>query len=185
MGLRELALYGRDKKFGAWLHQQCIYVRNNAEVATKHFQLQKLASTIDPRHTEALNDVVGSRVQALFVTYLILAAVADRGEEYLGKRSRSIEAIIRTVLGPATYDVYAQCTNHVVTSGVNPESAIAHLLVDPLEVPLGDERDALENTFNFFEYSIDEYYAPALKETFAHNRATLNDMLETFGHDVG
>jgi hypothetical protein len=185
MGLRDLVLYGRDKEFGIWFHQQCVYAQNNATVASNRFKNNKLVTGIDGRNARRLNELIGNYVSALFVTYLVFAISEDQGEDYLVKHLTPIAAVVRTVFGPHTLELYKQVIDYVSSRRVTPESAVTHLLVDPLEVPLGHESAVLENAFDFFEQSLKENWIPTLEETYSHNPDALRKLLETFGHHLG
>lgn len=177
MGLRERLLYGKDKAFGEWFHQQCIYVRNNAEVARKRSIKQSLASYIGINQ-----DVIGPSLQALFVTYLVLSIASDKGEDYLGKRLTSISTITQTVLGPSTADIYAHIMQEIPVQQTTPESILTHALVDNLKLPLSHERQAQELVFNFLDEALTELYIPCLYETFSHNPKMVQDLLSEMGH---
>ena len=185
MGLRDLILYGKDQQFGKWFHQQCVYAQNNASVATNRFRNKKLAASIDGRNVQQLDELIGNYIGALFVTYLVFAISEDQGEDYLMKHLTPIAAVINTVFGPSTLDLYKQAIDYISDKKVTPESAATHLLVDPLEVPLNIESTALENTFDFFEQSLKEDWIPTLEETYSHYPDTLRKLLETFGHSLG
>lgn len=182
MGLRERILYGKDKEFGDWFHQQCIWIRNNALVATKNFRNRQIAEQIDARNAPQIDEVIGNYTSAVFILYLFFAISADKGEDYLSKRLTPIASVISTVFGPYTLSLYEAGLKYVSEKGVGPESALAHLLVDPLETPLHLESIALETAFDFLYESIDEYYIPALQESYKHNPSALQSVLQAFGH---
>lgn len=181
MGLRERILYGKDQQFGKWFHQQCIFVRNNADVAAKRFKNQKLAARIDGRNAQQLDDLIGNYVSALFILYLFFVISEDKGEDYLVKHLTPMASVISTVFGPHVLGLYQGGIEYVSANGVAPESAIAHLMVDSLQIPLNQERDALESAFQFFEECLKELYVPVLEEAYAHNPNALRATLGAFG----
>jgi hypothetical protein len=184
MGLRDLVLYGKDQQFGKWFHQQCVYAQNNANIATNRFRNKKLAAVIDDRNAQRLDKLIVNYISALFVTYLVFAISEDQGEDYLMKHLTPIAAVINTVFGPRTLDLHKQSIDYVSDKKVTPESAVTHLLIDPLEVPLNVENITLENAFDFFEQSLKEDWIPTLEETYLHNPDALRRLLETFGHSL-
>lgn len=181
MGLRERILHGKDQQFGEWFHQQCIFIRNNAEVGAKGFKNRKLAAVIDSRNAQQLDDLIGNYVNALFILYLFFVISEDKGEDYLAKHLTPMASVIGTTFGTHTLGLYQGGIEYISAHGVAPESAITHLMVDGLHVPLNQERDALENAFQFFEESLKELYVPVLEETYAHNSDALRATLEAFG----
>ncbi len=134
MGLRELALYGRDKQFGRWFHQQCTYIQSSSDIAARQFRSEELAASISKRSARQLDHLIGLYVSGICIAYLALAIAADQSEEYLLKRQSRITGIIITVFGPQTLEVYHQIINYIVDNKVNPESAATHLMVDGLEI---------------------------------------------------
>lgn len=181
MGLRERILYGKDQQFCEWFHQQCIFVRNNADVAARRFKNRKLAAVIDSRNVQQLDDLIGNYMSALFILYLFFIISEDKGEDYLAKHLTPMASVISTVFGPHVLGLYQGGIEYVSAHGIAPESAITHLMVDRLQVPLNQERDALEHTYQFFEESLKELYVPVLEETYAHNPNALRVTLEAFG----
>lgn len=182
MGLRDLVLYGKDQQFGKWFRQQCIWIKNNALVATKSFRNRHVVEQIDARNAAQIDEVIGNYISAVFILYLVFVISADKGEDYLSKRLTPIAGIISTEFGPHTLSLYEAGIKHISERGVGPESSVAHLLVDPLEVPLNYEATSLEIAFDFFHESFEEYYVPALQEAYAHNSTALKSVLEAFGH---
>lgn len=182
MGLRERILYGNDKEFGSWFHQQCTWIKNNALVATKSFRNRHVVEQIDVRNAAQIDELIGNYISAVFILYLVFIISADKGEDYLLKRLTPIAGIISTVFGSHTLSLYEAGMKHISERGVGPESSVAHLLVDPLEIPLNHESRSLEVAFDFFHESFEEYYAPALQNAYAHNSTALKSVLEAFGH---
>ena len=182
MKLRERILYGKNKDFGNWFHQQCVYVRNNADGARKRFINNDVAVRIDEDNAQDLNDRIGIYIQALFVAYLVFSIASDKGDDFLVKHLKPLASVIHTVLGPATFDLYQQVVGHVSNNKVNPESAVAHALIDPLALPLDQESNALEQVYGFFEEVVDDRYIPVLEEAYSQNQEALRSMLSTFGH---
>lgn len=184
MGLRERILYGKDQDFGKWFHQECLFIQNNADVAKRQFVERGYADVIDLRNSETLNLYISNYASALFILYLLFVISADKGDEFVAKRFTPIVAVVRTVFGSGVLEIYQSGMKYISTQRVVPESAITHLLVDPLEVPLGQEASSLESAFNFLEGVLDELYIPVLRDTFAHNQNALEETLETFGHSL-
>lgn len=120
-------------------------------------------------------------MSALFILYLFFIISEDKGEDYLAKHLTPMASVISTVFGPHVLGLYQGGIEYVSAHGIAPESAITHLMVDRLQVPLNQERDALEHTYQFFEESLKELYVPVLEETYAHNPNALRVTLEAFG----
>lgn len=182
MRLREHLLYGKDKQFSNWFHQHCIWVRNNAQLASRSFHNRDLAKIIDQAKATQLDEVIINYVSVTFILYLIFTVAEDKGDDYLTKRLTSMASIINSIFGPAVLSLYEVSVNDISTRHVSPESSVAHLLVDPLAVPLSRESQALETVFEFLSKSVEEYYLPVLEEAYSHNLSIPYNVLRGFGH---